>query len=64
MHDIVEADYDTPQNFKSENHHKYWVNRKSGFISKATYNIKGKGFESFTTQTSQKAPGLTLPTPK
>jgi hypothetical protein len=56
MHDIVEADYDTFQNFKSENHHKYWVNRKTGFISKATYNIKGKGFESFTTQTSQKAP--------
>ena len=64
VHDTIEADYNTLQNFKTENHHKYWVNRKTGFISKAFYRMKGKGFESSTVQIIKPAPGLTLPTPE
>ena len=63
MHDVVEADFDMLQNFKIENHHKYWVNRDSGFIVKAVYDMKGKGFESRSTQLIEKAPDLALPTP-
>jgi len=62
-YETVEADYDTLQNFKTENHFKYWVEPASGFIARATYAMKGNGFESFTTQLIERAPGLTLPTP-
>ena len=64
IHDTVAADYNTLQSFKTENHHKYWIDRKTGYISKARYKMKGKGFESTTTQTIKPAPGLTLPTPE
>jgi len=64
MHDIVEADYNTLQNFKTQNHHKYWINKKTGFISMATYDTKGKGFASFTSQKAEPAPELKLPTPE
>ena len=64
MHDTVEADFNILQNFKSENHYKYWVNRETGWISQATYDLKGQGFESFTTQVIESAPDLTLPTPE
>lgn len=63
-HDVVEADFNTLQNFKTENHFRYWVNRETGWISKATYRMKGDGFESFTTQLIEAAPELTLPTPE
>ncbi len=63
-HDVVEAEFDTLQNFKATNHYKYWVNSQTGWISKTTYKMTGQGFESFTTQTLEPAPGLTLPTPK
>ena len=64
LHDTVEADYDTLQNFKTENHFKYWVHPETGWITKATYLVKGQGFESFTTQLPTPAPGLELPTPE
>jgi hypothetical protein len=64
MHDIVEADFNTLQNFKTQNHHKYWINKKTGYASKATYDIKGKGFNSFISQTTEPAPELKLPTPE
>lgn len=63
MHDVVEADYDTLQAFKTENHFKYWIARDSGFIVKAVYAMKGNGFESRSTQRIERAPDLTLPTP-
>ncbi|MCB1492982.1 MAG: hypothetical protein KDJ77_14495 [Rhodobiaceae bacterium] len=63
MHDTVEADFDTLQAFKTHNHYKYWVDRQSGLIVKATYETRGEGFESFTTQTPVPAPDLTLPVP-
>lgn len=62
-YDTVEADFDTLQNFKTENHFKYWVARDSEFIARVTYAMKGAGFESLTTQVLETAPGLTLPTP-
>lgn len=64
MHDVVEAEFNTLQNFATENHFKYWVNRDTGWISKADYRMKGKGFESFSTQIIEAAPDLTLPTPE
>ncbi len=63
MHETVEADYETLQNFKSENHNKYWINPKTGYISKAFYKMKAKNFESATTQLIEPAPKLTLPKP-
>ena len=64
MHDTVEADYKTLQAFKTDNHHKYWISRKTGRVTKAFYKMKGKGFESLTTQIIEPTPGLTLPTPE
>ncbi len=63
MHDVVEADYDTLQNFKIENHFKYWIARDNGFIAKMVYVMKGQGFESRSTQIIEPAPDLTLPMP-
>ncbi|WP_337660409.1 hypothetical protein [Anderseniella sp. Alg231-50] len=63
MHDTVEADFDTVGQYKSSNHYKYWVNRKTGWISKVTYESKSSGYESFTTQLLKKAPDLKLPMP-
>ena len=62
-YDTVEADYDSLQGFKSENHHKYWVHPGTGFIAKAVYNLKAANFESTTTQLIEVAPDLDLPTP-
>ncbi|MEO1160327.1 MAG: hypothetical protein AAFW74_07690 [Pseudomonadota bacterium] len=64
IHDTVEADFDTVQQHKSSNHYKYWVNRKTGWISKATYDSKSSGYESFTTQLLKMAPDLKLPMPE
>ena len=64
MHDTVEADFDTVQQYKSSNHYKYWVNRETGWITKATYDSKSSGYESFTTQLMEKAPDLKLPMPE
>ncbi|MGI9352916.1 MAG: hypothetical protein ACR2O3_15240 [Rhizobiaceae bacterium] len=63
QHETVEADYDTLQNFRTENHFKYWINPETGWITKATYLVKGQGFESFTTQFPVPAPDLELPMP-
>jgi len=64
MHDTVEADFDTVQQYKSSNHYKYWVNRETGWIPKVTFNSKSSGYESFTTQLVEKTPDLQLPTPE
>ncbi len=64
MHDTVEADFDTVQQYKSSNHYKYWVNRETGWITKATYDSKSSGYESFTTQLIEKTPDLKLPMPE
>ncbi len=64
MHDTIEADFDTVQQYKSSNHYKYWVNRETGRITKSTYDSKSSGYESFTTQVIEDAPDLTLPMPE
>ena len=64
MHDTVEADFDTVQQYKSSNHYKYWVNRETGWIPKVTFTSKSSGYESFTTQLVEKTPDLQLPTPE
>ena len=64
MHDTVEADFDTVQQYKSSNHYKYWVNRETGWITKVTYDSKSSGYESFTTQLLEKTPDLELPMPE
>lgn len=64
LHDTVEADFDTVQQYKSSNHYKYWVNRDTGRITKSTYDTKTSNYESFTTQLIEAAPDLTLPTPE
>jgi hypothetical protein len=64
MHDVVEADFETLQAFKTENHYKYWVNPETGYIAKVIYAMKGEGFESVTTQSLEAAPDLVLPTPE
>lgn len=64
MHDTVEADFDTVQQYKSSNHYKYWVSRETGRITKATYDSKSSNYESFTTQLIEEAPDLTLPMPE
>ena len=64
MHDTVEADFDTVQQYKSSNHYKYWLNRETGWMTKATYDSKSSGYESITTQLMEKAPDLKLPMPE
>ncbi len=63
-HETVEADFNTLQSYKTENHYKYWVNRETGWISKATYRTKGEGYEGVSTQLIVAAPELSLPTPE
>lgn len=62
-HQTVEADFKTLQGSKTDNHYKYWVNKETGHIAKATYHTKGGAFESFTTQLIEPLTDLALPTP-
>lgn len=63
-HDTMEADTTnlTPQKF--EIHTKYWVNRKTGFVSKTITRMTAPTYEIHTTQISSPADGLTLPVPE
>lgn len=62
-HETVEADFNVVQTYKSENHYKYWVNKETGWISKAIYRTKSAGYEGTSTQIIVPAPDLSLPTP-
>lgn len=62
MYETIEADYEQPA-FKSSYHDKFWVNPETGWIAKSTTLTKQAGFESFSTQVIEKAPGLKLPVP-
>lgn len=64
VHDTVEGDFKSVQGLKSNNHYKYWVDRKTGLIVKATYQTRAKNFDSLTTQTIEPAPDLKLPMPE
>lgn len=63
-HDTAEALYTLHAAEGMNNRAKFWVNRETGFISRAVYEIKGGGFESTTTQLIWAAPGLALPEPQ
>ena len=60
-HEIVEATYDTLQNFKFESRVKYWVDPTAKRPVKATFAMKGEGFENFSTQLISLAPEFQLP---
>lgn len=62
-HNTVEATFDTVKGFQTVNRFKYWVHPTSGWISKATYEMKGTGFESVSTQFPKPEPDLKLPMP-
>lgn len=65
-HDLVEADYTMGEGANLTNiHDKYWVSRDDEFIPKSETSMKmeANGFESFVTQTIEKAPDLVLPVP-
>lgn len=61
--DVVAADITVSQGMVTENRYTYWVRRADSFIVKAVYDTKAPNFEMVVTQTIEKAPGLTLPTP-
>lgn len=63
MHETVEADYSNLK-YKTEHHQKYWVDPKSGWITKTTMETKQGAFESSVIQIIEKAPDLSLPSPK
>lgn len=63
-HDTVEAVYTLHAAEGMINRAKFWVNRQTGFISKAAYEINGSGFESTTTQLIEAVPGMALPVPQ
>ena len=62
LHETAEADYSNAQ-MNSEHHEKFWVNPKTGWISKSVGKMKMGAFESTTTQLVEPAPDLSLPTP-
>lgn len=64
MHETVAGTYSASGSFKTENHHKYWVNSDTGSIAKAFYHMKADNFESKTTQMIEAAPDLDLPKPQ
>ena len=62
-HETAAADY-TIAKFKTTHHDTYWVNPKTGWITKKIGHTKQSGFESTTTQLAEPAPGLKLPKPQ
>jgi hypothetical protein len=62
-HETVAADY-VYADMDAKFHETFWVNPATGWVTKARLHTVQPGFESVTTQFPQKAPGLTLPTPK
>ena len=64
MHDTVEAEYSYLQFASAKIISKYWVDRKTGYVAKNTSDLNSKSYSSFTTQETEPAPGLVLPTPE
>ena len=64
MHDTVEAEFEATHGYKAQNHYKFWINQKTGWMTKAVYDSKTKSSSSITTQTMEAVPDLTLPMPK
>ena len=64
MHDTVEAEYSYLQFDTAKIYSKYWIDRKTGYVAKNTSDLSSKSYSSFTTQETEPAPGLVLPTPE
>lgn len=62
-HETVEATYDTLQNFKFATRVKYWLDPVTARPVKATFDMKGEGFENFSTQLISIVPDYELPVP-
>ncbi len=62
VHETVAADYTMEGGYEVSD--KFWINPETGYISKAETRMKGNGFESFTTQLIEPAPGLTIEKPE
>ena len=62
-HETVEAEYEAVK-YKTSHRAKYWINPADGWITKHTMTTKQAGFESFTTQMIERAPGLEIPSPQ
>ena len=61
-HETVAAEYDMQGGYVV--HDKYWIDPGTGYIPKLETKMKGSGFESFTTQLIEPAPGLTIEKPE
>ncbi|MEQ8825554.1 MAG: hypothetical protein RIC14_14395 [Filomicrobium sp.] len=61
-HDTIAADYANTTH-KSTHKEKFWVNKKTGWVSKATSHTEHSAYEMLVTQVIEPAPGLTLPSP-
>lgn len=64
-HETLAADTTNPAPAKFEIHTKYWVDRGNGdFVTRADTTMKTSAYEIVTSQTWQRADGLTLPKPE
>lgn len=64
-HETLEADTTNPAPATFEIHTKYWVDRGNGdFVTRADTTMKTSAYEIVTSQTWQRADGLTLPKPE
>ena len=63
VHETIEGAY-TSSLFKAEMKDKFWVNKKTGWISKKVSRIKSKSMDSTTVQIIEPAPDLKLPLPQ
>ena len=61
-HETIEGVY-TSNALKAEMHDKFWVNEKTGWISKKISRMKGKYGNGTTVQIIEPAPDLKLPVP-
>ena len=57
----VEADYQMLGSFKADIHDKFWVNSKTGYVSRLETTMKNTAFESFIIQELQPAPDFVFP---
>ncbi len=62
-HETIKGVY-TSSVFKAELTDKFWVNKKTGWISKKVGRMKSKAIDSTTVQVIEPAPDLKLPVPK
>lgn len=60
----VEADYNSLKDEKTKYHNKYWTIAKTNWLAKTSSQIINPNYKTLVIQTIEKAPNLSLPTPK